>query len=187
MATDKKKRYIAMLLYPDDDSHVSALDFICSNYSDYAYILHDKDKHENGELKKAHYHIICYFKNARFPSAVAKELQIPINYVEECGSQSGLLKYLIHYNDPEKYQYTLNEVHGPLLSTLKDILNKDGLSECEKVLELMHYIESSNIKMSVSKFAFFCAEEGYWDIFRRSSSIFIKILEEHNKKQNLID
>lgn len=187
MATDKKKRYIGMLLYPDDDSHVSALDYICSNYTDYAYILHDKDTEEDGKLKKAHYHLICYFKNARFPSAVAKELQIQPNYVQECGSQSGLLTYLIHYNDPEKYQYPLEEVHGPLLSKLKDILNKDGLSECEKVLELMRFIESCPIKMTVSKFAFYCAEEGYWDIFRRSASIFIRLIEEQNKKTNLID
>lgn len=52
MKTEKYRARVHMLLlYPDCESHVKAIEKIKQSY-DYAMILHDKDCDENGEVKK---------------------------------------------------------------------------------------------------------------------------------------
>ena len=68
----------------------------------YAYILHDKDCDDNGELKKAHWHIVFYFENARVISGVGKWLGLPesdYHLIQVSNFKSDTLLYLIH-NDP---------------------------------------------------------------------------------------
>lgn len=63
---------------------------------------------------------------------------------------------------------------------LTESINKCEKSEGEKVVELIGYIESQTEKITIKQFACFCASNGYWAEFRRSATIFIKIIEEHN-------
>lgn len=168
-----------VLLYPDNEEHVKAYQHIEKSY-DYASILHDKDVTEDGELKKPHWHVLLRFKNSRWSTALCKELGIKENYIEEVKKFNNALQYLIHYNDPDKYQYKIEDVKGNLAIKLKDIINNIEKSEGEKVVELLEYITQRDKPMSVTELASYCAKNGYWSEFRRSGSIFCKILEEHN-------
>lgn len=77
-----------------------------SMVKDYAFILHDKDKDT-----KPHYHIAIRFNNAVEYSNVAKWFDIKEQYVGKVkGKWQDILKYLIHENAPEKYQYEEKEV-----------------------------------------------------------------------------
>lgn len=176
----ENSRNFCLLLYPEDSTHVKALEKIKSNY-DYAYILHDKDVTEDGEIKKAHWHVVVNVgKNARWNTAIADELGITPNYVEKCGKLDRALQYLIHYNEPDKYHYDLSEVHGNLKTRLKIEINKEDKTEDERVDRLIDFINESGY-LTVTEFAKYCATNGYWDVFRRSGVIFCKILEEHNR------
>lgn len=93
-----KSRTFCVLLYPDCENHVDALNFIRSNFS-YAAILHDKDVDDNGELKKPHFHVVIRFDNPRYISSIVKELNIEPNYIRRCMSFDKALLYLIHYGD----------------------------------------------------------------------------------------
>ena len=69
--------------------------------------LHDKDINPTGEVKKPHYHVICYYENSTTNKAV-KELvcdlvnaTIPI----KLESMKGMYRYHIHMDNPEKAQY----------------------------------------------------------------------------------
>lgn len=78
---------------------------------DYAYILHNKDVNENGELKKEHYHIALRLHNSYTFSCIANWFGIPSNFVCTVkGEWVDMLKYLTHQNALEKYQYDENEV-----------------------------------------------------------------------------
>lgn len=176
----KKYRRFRLLLYPEDLTHVSAMAHIMENFDKYAFILHDKDKDENGEAKKEHWHIVVEFKNPRALSGVAKELHITDNYIRVCDYFAEALEYLLHLKAPEKHQYDIDEVNGTLVGKLKDLMNKGQKSECEKVFDLLDFIEETTGYIKVSDFARHCAEVGTWDIFRRSSAIFLKAIEEHN-------
>jgi hypothetical protein len=185
-----------LLLYPDCPEHCIALDKIKVSY-DYAYILHDKDiyteedfkknpklseKHCVGEIKKPHWHVVITVgNNACWNTAIANELGIIPNYIEKCGRLDRALEYLIHYNDSDKYQYDVDEVQGNLKTRLKIEMNKDSKNEGEKVVELIEYIDNQVGYIRIKDFSKFCASNGYWEAFRRSGTIFIKMIEEHNK------
>ena len=175
-----RDRKFCLLLYPEDKSHCDALEKIKQSY-DCAYILHDKDVDSDGVIKKAHWHVVLRFNNQKWDTAIAKDLGIARNYVQKCGNFDNALAYLIHMNDNDKYQYSLTDVKGNLSYKLKEIVNSLSKTEGEKVCDLIGFIEE-NEYLTVKELSLYCAKNGYWSEFRRGASIFLKILEEHNKK-----
>ena len=189
-----RSRVHMLLLYPDCESHVKAVEKIQQSY-DYALILHDKDyftdedekknaEHVSGLLKKEHWHVVVRFNQAKWSSAICSELGIEHNYIENVNRFDNALQYLIHYNDSDKAQYSIDEVKGNLKQKLVESINKVEKSEGEKVVELIEYIEKQDYKISIKAFANYCASQGYWSEFRRSATIFIKIIDEHNSQFN---
>lgn len=185
-----RSRTHMILLYPENEEHKKALDKIVKSY-DHAGILHykdiwtEEDEKKNpervaGELKKAHYHIIVRFNQAVWSTAICKELGIAENYIENIKRFDNALQYLIHYNDNDKAQYDIKEVFGNLKNRLVESINKVEKSEGEKVVELIEYIKNYDGTLSVTQFAHYCASNGYWSEFRRSGSIFTRIIDEHN-------
>lgn len=175
-----RDRKFAFLLYPEDKSHKKALETLIKSY-DIAYILHDKDLDENGEIKKAHYHVVIKIsdKNAIWSTAICKKIGIEENYIQEIKKLDNMLLYLIHYNDSDKFQYDISEVKGNLVNRIKILINKDDKLEGEKVIEIIELIDNSDI-LKMKDLALYCAENGYWSEFRRGASIFSQILYEHN-------
>ena len=57
--SDKQGRNFLGVLYPDSESYdcQKVLSRIKDTFVDFAYIVHDMDVNENGEIKKAHIHI----------------------------------------------------------------------------------------------------------------------------------
>lgn len=108
-----RSRCFNLVLYPENWQHFDTHDFILQDY-DSACILHDKDVDEEGNIKKPHWHIVIRCKNAVWNTALAKELGIEDNYIQKCRSLKSSLKYLIHYDNPDKYQYSIHSVEGSL-------------------------------------------------------------------------
>jgi len=177
-----RSRKHALLLYPDDVSHVAAMEKIKTSYG-YLAILHDKDIDATGGLKKAHWHVIVNYKNATWNSAVSKDFGIAENYIQQVRNEEAILEYLIHANEEEKHQYSLDEVFGTknLKEKLTSLIENEQLTEGDKVIELIDFIENADKHITVTSFARYCAMVGRWDIFRRSGSIFIKMIDEKNK------
>ncbi len=195
MAVEKyRSRVHMLLLYPDNEQHAEAINKIPFAY-DYAMILHDKDTwteedekknpdHKAGTLKKPHYHIVLRFNQAVWSSAICKALNIEHNYIEDVNRFENALQYLIHYNDKEKAQYSVDEVQGNLKIKLVESINKVEKSESEKVVELIKFINEYEGRLTVTEFATYCAVNGYWAEFRRSGAIFCKMIDEHNERVN---
>lgn len=177
-----RSRVHMLLLYPEDSSHVAALEKIKSSY-DHAYCLHDKDVTEDGNVKKEHWHVVLRFNQAVWSSAICKDLGIEQNYIEDVKRFENALQYLIHYNDLDKAQYTVDDVHGNLKTKLVESISKVEKSEGEKVVELIEFIRNYEGRLSITDFASYCAMNGYWAEFRRSGAIFVKIIEEHNQSE----
>ena len=178
-----KARSFVGIWYPDDPSHVAALSHMIQNYK-CAYILHDKDEDENGELKKPHWHVVFNIGSSspRYASGMAKEFQIESNYIQTCKNLNGALRYLIHNDDPDKYQYDIDDVKGDLKQRLKENMVNLEESEGERVVNLLDYIESRTEILTTQELSRYCAVNGYWDVFRRSGAIFLKCMEEQNEK-----
>lgn len=193
MSKEKYRSRLHMIqLYTDNKNHMDALEIVKKQY-DYIGILHNKDyftkedEQKNlervaGTLKKEHYHIILRFKSATWSTAICKELNLEQHLIENVRNFDNAMQYLIHYNDKDKAQYTIDEVFGNLKPRLIESINKNTKNEVEKVTEIMSFIKTFERPISITEFAIWCAQEGYWSEFRRSSSIFFKIIEEHNYK-----
>ena len=112
--------------------------------------LHDKDLNPTGEPKKAHYHIImCYSGPTSFNvvKALCDDLKQPIPQALE--QVRGYYRYLTHKDNPEKYQYSEEEittVNGFNISDYVD-LTKSEVTEIKKRLQMlirnMNFIEYS--------------------------------------------
>ncbi|WP_256948213.1 replication protein, partial [Staphylococcus epidermidis] len=68
--------------------------------------LHDKDTNPDGEIKKAHKHILVMYDGVKSYNQIL-ELTEKINATvpQKCGSAKGLVRYMLHMDNPEKYQY----------------------------------------------------------------------------------
>lgn len=175
-----RSRKFCILLYPlEDETHKKAVEYIKLN-CDYALIIHDKDFNDNGEIKKSHTHIVLSFNNAKWNTALAEELKITVNYIQQCRNYENALNYLIHYNDDSKYQYSLDEVKGNLKHKLEKIIKNDKKDENDKVSELTEYIENHIGYLSVTDFMKYSCSIGMWDVARRSTGYFLQAIKEHN-------
>lgn len=109
--TKKKYRNWTFLVYPDssrDDWKEVLQSFMleCAISP-----LHDKDMNEDGTPKKPHYHVLIMFNGpvthdyvTNMISQLARDgKHMPL--IVECKSVKGLIKYMKHEHNPEKYQY----------------------------------------------------------------------------------
>lgn len=69
--------------------------------------LHDKDLNPTGEVKKSHYHVICYYENPTTSRAVKEYVTDKLNGTIpiKLESMTGMYRYHLHLDNPEKYQY----------------------------------------------------------------------------------
>lgn len=114
----------------------------CDAYCDkYAYILHDKDVKEDGSPKMPHIHLLAHFiERPRF-SSVKRILRGNATEDTTVLGQSVMSKYLAfsyltHANDPQKHQYSIDEVitndrdfFSPVTSVSKEEKNKEFMED----------------------------------------------------------
>ena len=190
MPSKYRSRVHLILLYPDNPDHLEVLDKITKSY-DFAGIVHNRDmwteedeklnpSHKAGDLKKEHIHIVLRTQNAVWNTALCKELGLDDKFCEQVKNIERSLQYLLHYNEPDKTQYSIDDVFGCLRTKLSESISKNEKSEGEKVLELLDYIDNFQGQLRISDFARYCASNGYWSEFRRSGAIFLKVIAESN-------
>ena len=107
------------------------LDFI-----EYAYILHDLDINEEGVAKTPHIHFCGKATSPRrlvtWVNLFAKQLNLnPLAIsVQKLKDFKGAIRYLVHKDNPEKYQYDVSSIRSSIdLEELKIIINKENDEE----------------------------------------------------------
>lgn len=170
-----RTRNFAAVVYPD-----SAPDFwqgILAEQAVPAFIspLHDKDVNPTGEPKKAHYHVMLMFEGVKSIEQ-AEEVFSLINAVGcvKINSVRGYARYLVHADNPEKFQYSVSDVVSLCGA---DYLNATALQSDKYVAisEMIDFIVENNY-FSYAKFMIYC-KENRLDWFRclcDSSTLVIK-------------
>ena len=82
---------------------------------EWAFVLHDKDKEDNGMLKAFHYHVFFYFKNGKTVNTVAKYFNDdPERFEKWKYSKDNAYSYLVHETNSAKtdgkHHYSSDEV-----------------------------------------------------------------------------
>lgn len=92
----------------------------------YAYILHDKDVLDNGEIKGSHIHIVFCSDKAKSSNSWIEHFSSLLNLspeavsVEMQGSEKKCIRYLLHLDDGAKHQYDRSEV----VTNMDDVCKK---------------------------------------------------------------
>lgn len=69
--------------------------------------LHDKDTNADGEIKKAHIHVLVMYDGVKSYNQILEITnKINASVPQKCGSAKGLVRYMVHMDNPEKYQYS---------------------------------------------------------------------------------
>lgn len=149
MSEKIRSRCFDLLLYDEDETHKACLDKLATGYK-FIGILHDKDTWSEdddlpdgvnvGDFKKAHWHVIIRFPQARWNTAVAAELGIAVNYIQRCVSYEGSLLYLVHKGIPDKHQYDPSECIGTLVKDLEKAL-ADEVDTDEKIMDVIEILD----------------------------------------------
>lgn len=184
MDDSRSKNWVG-LWYPQDETHVHAMERLSQGGYRYAAILHDKDTDENGELKKPHWHIVLVFPNQRTVNPIAKEFGIKSNYLQLSHDRDAALRYLIHADDPDKYQYSPDEVFGTLSDSIPQLTER--LSESAQVLSLLSILDRLPVPCTYYQFLVAACNAELYAPFRRMGAGAIKLLEEHNAGDTSFD
>ncbi len=133
-----KKRNWAFVLYPES-APVNWIEILQQTGLQCVISpLHDKDLDPTGEPKKPHYHIIlCYSGPTSFNvvRALCDSLNQPIPQALE--QVRGYYRYLTHKDNPEKYQYSDEDIQPLNGFNISDFveLSKSEILEIKKKLQ----------------------------------------------------
>lgn len=121
MSNDKRGRNWTFVLYPEslNPEYRSILDSYHIAWAESP--LHNLDVDQDGVIKKPHIHIVLCFEGNKTYDQI-KEICDQVkgvmpNYNEaKVSSIRGMIRYLIHLDNPEKYQYEKSAIiaHGGL-------------------------------------------------------------------------
>ena len=126
--------------------------------------LHDMDTNPDGEIKKAHWHVLLTYDSTKTKEQ-AEALFALLGGVgcEVVQSIRGYARYLCHLDNPEKHQYPSDGVR-----TLcgADYISAIGLptDKYKAIKEMMEYVKQNNI-FSYSELLDYCSNERF-DWFR---------------------
>lgn len=172
-----RSKYKGLILYPlEDITHFKAIQYIKSNYK-YALITHDKDLDTEGNLKKSHTHVVLALDNSQEDNTICNVLGISYNYLQSISSIKGSLEYLIHLNNPDKFQYSLDEVEGDLKNKLEDYL-LEAIPEHERFRDLLDIIYKERPK-NLGSLVRLCLDNGYYDLLKKNSYILVNIIKSY--------
>lgn len=118
-----RTRNFATVVYPDSAPE-HWMD-ILNEFHVPAFIspLHYADINPDGETKKAHWHVLLMFDGVKTDDQ-AKEIFDSINGVglERVSTLRGYARYLCHLDNPEKFQYNINDVKSLAGASYVDII-----------------------------------------------------------------
>lgn len=181
--SEKRVRTFGGVVYPDSESYdydgvVSAIE---ETFHEWAYVLHDSDTEDDGTPKKTHLHWVGRFEDAKTVSSVAKKLGVQPNEIEIVRNWKKFLRYLVHADSPDKYQYDMGSV------TCSDGLNYTALLQGgAEYLQWQIFCELEKGTFgSMTQLGRWCHENGCWAEYRRNMALWNVVLRENQLKENL--
>lgn len=94
--------------------------------------LHDKDVNPDGEIKKAHYHLIICFDGPTTLNNVIECVTKPLNAPNpvKCLSVRGSWRYFMHLDNPDKAAYSGQDIKYLGGFDIQDYLSSSEITKC---------------------------------------------------------
>lgn len=175
---DSRYRVWSCIVYPEsapknweeilDDKHIS---FAVSP-------LHEFDVNElDGEVKKAHYHVILAFEGKKTFEQVFEltdQLNAPIP--KRVDSIRGAVRYLVHYDNPEKHQYNISDIRCFGGFDLSDYFQASTQQRYQLIKDMCNWcLDTGCIEFSdLTRFAMECHYEDWFPLLCDNSAYVIQ-------------
>lgn len=108
--------------------------------------LHDRDVNSDGEIKKAHWHILIMFESVKTYAQVL-EITTRLNATvpQKCNAAKGLVRYMIHLDNPEKFQYSKSEIIGHGGADVMELLKPNSSDRYGLIREMIEFVKENEI------------------------------------------
>lgn len=109
--------------------------------------LHDRDINPDGELKKPHWHILLMFPSVKSYEQVLEITEIlNATIPQKAMSAKGVVRYMIHIDNPEKFQYCKSELISHGGADIAELLRPTSSDRYELIKEMIIFIRENDIK-----------------------------------------
>lgn len=172
----KSSRTWEVVIYPDSESYVAAevLAKVTQYFSQWCYILHDKDFNDDGTSKKAHYHVYGKLDTPRNPQSVANALGVGVASLRAVSSWRGAVRYTVHLDHPVKHQYSVDDVVANF--DLVKLLTVDDDAQAARIFSFIHSSRCS----TVSELTAWAFANGCYPALRRGFAVWSRLLSENS-------
>ena len=120
--------------------------------------FHDKDVNPDGTPKKPHWHILLTWDGpVTFEAAakITKELNSPVP--QKVGSARGLVRYMAHLDNPEKFQYSVDEIIGHGGADVAEYFKMTATNRMTVLKDMVRYIYDNGVD-NFADFLMICIE-----------------------------
>lgn len=183
----KKGRYFGLLLYPDSESYnCDEVLYDCMSYfNECSYILHDSDYTEDGEVKKAHYHVICKKGSGVNLTTIINrygKLGVLANHIYIITSYKQQLRYLLHLDDKDKAQYERDSV-------VSNVVDLDKyFNQLPEGLVVLNMVDARLCGSTYRQVIQESVKNGTYDVFRKNLGVIqLVVQEEFNRLLSDVD
>lgn len=144
---DVKSRSWTFIVYPES-APKNWRDILDSEYIKWVESpLHDKDVNPDGTIKKPHWHILLLFDGpVRYTQAlnISNEIKAPVP--QKAQSAKGLVRYMVHLDNPEKYQYKKSDIIAHGGADVQDFFQLSATNRRDILIEISKFIHEEHIK-----------------------------------------
>ena len=188
IAKDTRTRNWWFVCYPESapSDWVQQLDDLHVQYC--ISPLHEYDVDSNGEVIKAHYHVVLVFDSVKSYSQIVEitaKLHQPIP--QPVQSLIGTIRYLIHKDNPDKFQYNAADLRCGGGFNAKEYLERPADIRAT-IAEIYGYIKEND----VTEFSELCDyafvnEPDWFDVLTAGHTIFFTAIltSRRNRKKNI--
>ena len=176
----KSSRTWEAVVYPDSESYNAAevLAKVTEYFDKWCYILHDKDLNDDGTPKKAHYHVYGKFDTARILQSVSNALGVPVSSLRVVSSWRGAVRYTLHLDNPDKYQYLADDVVSNF--EIAKFLTVDDDVQAARIFSFI----SSSRCTTVSELVAWAFSNGCYPALRRGFAVWSRLLSENSYQRS---
>lgn len=185
------------LTYPSDDGWDNPQIVADDRGLPCVYIIHDRDKRQldDGTVipDKVHCHTLIRTGNPMTISAFAKRFHVETRFVQVCSDWREFALYLVHQDydsriDPLKSEYPVDRICGnyrdnalKAIERYKDFYRGKAVDDSEVIVKILDEIQAYDY-LPLAILIRWCAEYGYYSTLKRSASLVLQVLKEHNSK-----
>lgn len=109
--------------------------------------LHDKDINPSGEIKKAHIHVLMLYEGVKtYEQILSVTERINATVPQKCHGTKGLVRYMAHLDNPEKYQYDKSKIISHRGADIADLMRPTASDRYALVREMIEFIDDNDLK-----------------------------------------